>query len=99
MDFAKVADFVADAGGLLVAFGGDGLIEFGTEFFETLMENLHGHETSRNLADVRSSLVHAADHLADFLGKRGVTITAPETANTAEVIKCESAGRALAAAA
>ena len=45
----EVADFVADAGGLLVAFGGDGLIEARAEFFEALVEDLHGHQPGGTL--------------------------------------------------
>lgn len=51
-DLPEVADFVADAGGFFVAFGGDGLVEPRAEFFEPLVEHLHCHETSRNLAEM-----------------------------------------------
>jgi hypothetical protein len=53
----KVTDFIADTGGLLVALGGDRLVEVGAEFFEPLVEDLLGHEALGNLAGVSGSLV------------------------------------------
>ncbi len=97
--FAEVTDFIADAGGFLVAFGGDRLIEARAEFFDALMEDLHGHQSFWDFANVSDAFVHAADHLADFLAEGGITIAATETPHAAEIIECESAAGALATAA
>lgn len=95
---AKPTDFVADVRSLLVAFGGDGVIESGAKFFEPLVEDAAGHLASRDFADVRAALVDPADHLGHFVGEGLVAIAAAEAADAAEIVDGESAGRAAAPA-
>ena len=48
-DLVQVADFVANAGGLLVAFGSDRLIEPRAELLDPLVTELNRHQTFGNL--------------------------------------------------
>ena len=91
-------NFIPDAGRLLVAFGRDRLLQASAEFLNALLHHLHRHQAFRHLAYVCRALMHSAHHQPDFLAKDGVTIAAAETAHAAQIVQCESAGRAFAAA-